>query len=245
MFSQKCSNAAENAPVLRWVLPGRTTRTPENRCSQGDWSQSAANSSAHCAPTVTVHNAAIVLVFTVVLFKRELGSLTIIMSSAAAVPAHSASAAGGLISLKHIKASATEPTKAPRLAWPGGRVVSNKAEATVKFLRRKAAKGLELSEHEKALLEQYADVVIIEEGSGSSSPSAAAAAESAVGKKRGRREKSEKSSATPAVSAPPVPLEKRLSMSLDDLVSKKPMAGAGSASKPGDAKRPRKMGSSR
>jgi hypothetical protein len=178
---------------------------------------------------------------------RELGSLGIIMSSAAAVPAHPPPAAGGLISLKHIKASATEPTKAPRLAWPGGRVVSNKAEATVKFLRRKAAKGQELSEHEKALLEQYADVVIIEEGSGGASPSGAAAAESAVGKKRGRREKGEKPSATPApaVSAPPVPLEKRLSMSLDDLVSKKPAAGAGSAPKPGDAKRPRKTGSGR
>jgi hypothetical protein len=60
---------------------------------------------------------------------------------------------GKLISLKHIK----EPlaSKAPRIAWPGGTIGSNKDEAVARFLEKKRLHGETLSPEQLELLRRF------------------------------------------------------------------------------------------
>ncbi len=57
--------------------------------------------------------------------------------------------------------SSTKPTKlnfftnAVRVAHPGGKITSNKAEATLKFLRRKQQKGIELTAEEVEIVAKF------------------------------------------------------------------------------------------
>lgn len=59
----------------------------------------------------------------------------------------------GLISLVHIKRTAPPPP--PRMAWPGGLIISNKDAAMVAFLAKRIRKGHTLTEQQLALLERF------------------------------------------------------------------------------------------
>lgn len=58
-----------------------------------------------------------------------------------------------LISLKHIKQA--KPAPPPRVAWAGGKIVSNADSAVVKFLQKKVAAGEQLSEQQLAILQKF------------------------------------------------------------------------------------------
>ncbi|CAM9333669.1 unnamed protein product, partial [Hapterophycus canaliculatus] len=69
----------------------------------------------------------------------------------------------------------TPPPLPKRIAWPGGKIVSNKDEALASFLRRKLDQGQVLTPEQVAMLEKMVD------------PNAsAAAAATAVGKRKVR-----------------------------------------------------------
>jgi hypothetical protein len=116
-----------------------------------------------------------------------------------------------------------------RAAWPGGAIVSNAAEATVRFLRRRLASGAELTEPQKAFLDAHRELVLAEPLP--AAPTASAPAPPAAGSKRKR---GSEPAPAPAPARPPAPvqaaLSSRLDLSLDALIrggGKAPKVGRG------------------
>lgn len=61
-----------------------------------------------------------------------------------------------LVSLSHVKETSPDPVPAApkRIAWPGGKITSNKEEATLRFLRKKQSRGEPLTEEQIAVVER-------------------------------------------------------------------------------------------
>jgi hypothetical protein len=153
-----------------------------------------------------------------------------------AASASSSSAPGRIIDLSHIKkplpvagVGVVPPPIRDRAAWPGGAIVSNAAEATVRFLRRRLASGAELTEPQKAFLDAHRELVLAEPLP--AAPTASAPAPPAAGSKRKR---GSEPAPAPAPARPPAPvqaaLSSRLDLSLDALIrggGKAPKVGRG------------------
>ena len=143
------------------------------------------------------------------------------------MPASSSpSAPGRIIDLSHIKkplpvagVGVVPPPIRDRVAWSGGAIVSNAAEATVRFLRRRLASGAELTEPQKAFLDAHRELVLAEPLPAAPTAGAPAPARAAAGSKRKRG-----GEAAPALAPAPAPapaaLSSRLDLSLDALVAR-------------------------
>ena len=120
-----------------------------------------------------------------------------------------------LISLAHIKRSAVPAAPKPlalRIAHPGGRIVSNAEEATVRFLRRRLAAGAELTAPQRAYLESHRELVLSEPLPQPPPAAVPRQAPAAVGKKRQRE-------IANTATAPVLSLTSRLDMPLGKILS--------------------------
>lgn len=62
-----------------------------------------------------------------------------------------------LVSLAHLKRPVEVPMAAPKkvMAWAGGKITTNKEEATIKWLKRKRDKGEELTEEQRKVIAKF------------------------------------------------------------------------------------------
>ena len=132
--------------------------------------------------------------------------------------------------------SVASPPPAARVAWPVGKIHSNKEEAVVRFLEKKRDKGVALTATQQALVSKFhadaAAQVVAAAAAASSSPASAAAAAAA---------------AASAAVAPALSLGDRLGMSLEQLAASRrssdalrlasPLAASGGGGGDGSAKR--------
>ncbi|KAF0690143.1 Aste57867_18468 [Aphanomyces stellatus] len=142
-----------------------------------------------------------------------------------------------MISLAHVKSSqqaADAPSNPRRIAWPGGKLVSNKEEALRKFMERKQGRGGSDDDDTRRKSTTHASAPPKHHGRGH-----AQTAKKSHDQKKGLFKKHhavhkqprtivKKSSAVPKRSiggkkaeTKPLPTTKKLSMSLDDIVKKK------------------------
>jgi hypothetical protein len=145
------------------------------------------------------------------------------------------SGASRIISLKHIK----EPDvicvgeRKPRVAWPGGRLVSNKDDAVVAFLRRKQANGEALTAEQLVVLQTHYSPAIVAMAQSGDIPALELEPEAEVhiGKKRKARRstsmvpptsgKKPRHEAAQRSAESEITTHAKIGMSLDDLIAKK------------------------
>ena len=144
---------------------------------------------------------------------------------------------GGGVKAATLQPPAHSPPPAPRVAWPLGKISSNKDEAMARFLEKKRARGESLSEDQLRLIARFhapEHAAAAQEVAAGAAPSSTASA--SAGHKRKRDDASAGSGSAPAAAtaapSPSLSLSDKLSMSLDDLSAAHRRSGGGKAPGP-------------